>query len=193
MFKISVTKRTKFEREGTTVKCTIYYDIKELIEYIMNGPAGLTTFNKEKNKIEFTPAENTCSYSNDENKFLKNWARATAKTIVQKLHSQKVILYNGHDCYVTGVAKLNPDDPAEQFDKMNGRRIANAKAELELNNVSMAILNEMSSMAARLNDCTQWMLRGNPDNIPTRISRAKDSIQRAIDIACNCQEPGTSD
>ena len=185
MFKISVSKRPKYETENNKIKCTVYFDVTNLVSYIMEGPNGLFKYDKETGKKTFTPAEINCHYGErNENQELHLFAKAVAVTISNKLTKKGILKFHGDDCYVTGVAKFNSEDPKEQYDKQAGRRIAYAKAQLELQEISMAILTEMNEMGDRLKDCVSWMMTQHPNNIPNRVDNAKASVERAVALAC---------
>lgn len=184
-FKTTVLGQPKYGFDPTTktTTCTIKYDIKNLVGYIMEGPAGTFGINKVTGEKKFTPADNTCAYSGKkDNRFLQEFAQATAMAILTKLNTLGVIhIVNGSYLEVVGTAKFNPNDPESDFDKAQGRRIAYAKAEYELLKVVYRILWEMQQMSYRLDDCVNWMVGNMPNNINERMDRAEQSIQRCID------------
>lgn len=184
-FKTTVLGQPKygFDPKTKTTTCTIKYDITNMVGYIMEGPSGTFHINKATGEKVFAPADNACAYSGKkDNKFLRDFAQATAMAILTKLNTLGVIhIVNGSYLEVVGTAKFNSNDPAEEFDKTKGRHIAYAKAEYELLRIVNRILWEMQQMSFRLDDCVEWMVNGMPNNINERIDRAEQSIQRCID------------
>lgn len=184
-FKTTVLGQPKYGFDPTTktTTCTIKYDITNLVGYINEGPAGTFGINKVTGEKKFTPADNACTYSGKkDNRFLQEFAQATAMAILTKLNTLGIIhIVNGSYLEVVGTAKFNPNDPESEFNKTKGRRIAYAKAEDELLKVVNRILWEMQQLSYRLEDCVLWMLCRMPNSIQDRLDKSAMSIQRCID------------
>jgi len=171
-FKVVFVGKPKysFDPKTLTTKCLIKYDIKNFGRFVKEGPQTIGGVNP----IIRTNLKN--------NKHLWEFAESVKTTIAMSLVDKHILKVGADELlYVEATAKFNQEDPKEEFSKEKGRRIAFAKAQMEILKVEASILYEMEQLACRLLDCVNWMGNGMPNNVDARIKRQNENLQTIID------------
>lgn len=182
MFKLSIRK-TKYQLKGQDTYCTLYFNIKNLWQYLCKGPNGICVLDKKSGKqySKFDYKDFRKNFIRDNSPIVRDMkiymCEAIERYILTKLEQRGLLVQKSPgDLYqVTGVAKYNPTDT---FDKIKGRRIAYDVAELKLIIIEQAIQQELKLISLQLIDCANWMTW---ENNPKNINDKRDNILRNIE------------
>jgi len=170
--KLPITARPKFSFDPITktTTCRLYYDVQNLPGFIINADQG---DGKMIPKVKMWK-------STEEKNLFERFADAVGQHIAGKLRARGIInichVSGRLVLYVEGVAKFNPEDPVETFDKQKGRDIAYTRAKGELIRVESEIISEMNLIGGRLLYCVNIQ---NAD-LQTRYLKHEEEMQKVM-------------